>query len=61
MNLRYTIRIEVIKMADKNELIAIRLNTEQLVAVKQLAQRANVSVSTVIRSAIEHMTGVKAE
>ncbi len=48
-------------MADKNELIAIRLNTEQLVAVKQLAKRANVSVSTVIRSAIEHMTGAKAE
>lgn len=50
-------------MADENQnkenLIALRLNNEQMLAVKQWARQHNANVSEVIRSAIELMTGAK--
>jgi predicted DNA binding CopG/RHH family protein len=44
---------------NKDNLIALRLNNEQLLAVKQWAHQHNANVSQVIRSAIELMTGAK--
>lgn len=44
---------------NKDNLIALRLNQEQMAAVKQYALQHNASVSQVIRSAIEMMTGAK--
>ena len=52
-------------MADENQkdnkenLVALRLNNEQMLAVKQWAYQHNANVSEVIRSAIELMTGAK--
>lgn len=46
-------------MADLQEIISLRLNSEQLIAVKVWAQKHNVSISEVIRAAIEQMTGAK--
>lgn len=45
--------------SSKENLIALRLNNEQMQAVKQFALQHNASVSQVIRSAIEIMTGAK--
>ncbi len=50
------------KMKDKetkDNLIALRLNDEQTLAVKQWAKQHKSSVSEVIRCAIEMMTGAK--
>lgn len=44
---------------NKENLIALRLNNEQMLAVKQFAVQHNASVSQVIRTAIEMMTGAK--
>ena len=44
---------------NKENLVALRLNNEQMLAVKQWAHQHNANVSQVIRSAIELMTGVK--
>jgi len=44
---------------NKDNLIALRLNNEQMLAVRQWAHQHNANVSQVIRSAIEHMTGAK--
>jgi predicted DNA binding CopG/RHH family protein len=44
---------------NKDNLIALRLNNEQMLAVRQWAHQHNSNVSQVIRSAIEHMTGAK--
>jgi predicted DNA binding CopG/RHH family protein len=44
---------------NKENLIALRLNNEQLLAVKQWAHQHDSNISTVIRSAIELMTGAK--
>lgn len=44
---------------NKDNMIALRLNDEQLLEVRQWAHAHGVSVSAVIRSAIEHMTGAK--
>jgi hypothetical protein len=50
-------------MADEKEnkenMIALRLNNEQMLAVRQWAHQHNANVSQVIRSAIELMTGAK--
>lgn len=46
-------------MADKSNMIALRLNNEQAVAVKAWAVTHGVSISDVIRAAIEQMTGAK--
>lgn len=50
-------------MADENQnkenLIALRLNNEQMLAVRQWAVQHDSNVSDVIRSAIELMTGAK--
>lgn len=46
-------------MADKSNMIALRLNDEQSVAVKSWAVTHGVSISDVIRAAIEQMTGAK--
>lgn len=46
-------------MADLSQIITLRLNSEQLVAVHQWAKQHNVTVSEVIRAAIEQMTGAK--
>ena len=43
----------------KENLIALRLNNEQMLAVRQWAHQHNANVSHVIRSAIELMTGAK--
>jgi|APGre2960657404_1045060.scaffolds.fasta_scaffold81014_2 hypothetical protein len=43
----------------KENLIALRLNNEQMLAVRQWAHQHNANVSQVIRSAIELMTGAK--
>jgi predicted DNA binding CopG/RHH family protein len=53
-----------LEMADeqkenKENLIALRLNNEQMLAVRQWAHQHNANVSQVIRSAIELMTGAK--
>lgn len=47
------------KETNKENLIALRLNNEQAVAVKQWAKQHKASVSEVIRIAIEMMTGAK--
>lgn len=51
-------------MADENNnkenLIALRLNNEQMLAVRQWAHQHDSNVSEVIRAAIELMTGAKA-
>ena len=44
---------------NKENLIALRLNNEQMLAVRQWANQHNANVSQVIRSAIEYMTGAK--
>jgi len=44
---------------NKENLVALRLNNEQMLAVKQWAHQHNANVSQVIRSAIELMTGAK--
>lgn len=44
---------------NKDNLIALRLNNEQMLAVRQWAHQHDTNISTVIRSAIELMTGVK--
>jgi hypothetical protein len=43
----------------KDNLIALRLNNEQMQEVKRWAKQHKASVSQVIRSAIEMMTGAK--
>lgn len=48
-------------MAEKNHLIALRLNDEQMLAVKVFAKTHEVTFSDVIRAAIELMTGAKNE
>jgi hypothetical protein len=47
-------------MAELTEIIAIRLNQEQLQAIRIWAKQHNVNTSEVIRAAIEVMTGAKA-
>ena len=44
---------------NKDNLIALRLNSEQMLAVRQWAHQHETNISTVIRSAIELMTGAK--
>jgi len=44
---------------NKDNLIALRLNNDQMLAVRQWAYQHETNISTVIRSAIELMTGVK--
>jgi len=44
---------------NKENMIALRLNNEQMLAVKRWAHQHNANVSQVIRSAIELMTGAK--
>jgi predicted DNA binding CopG/RHH family protein len=44
---------------NKDNLIALRLNSEQMLAVRQWAHQHDTNISTVIRSAIELMTGAK--
>jgi hypothetical protein len=44
---------------NKENMIALRLNAEQMLEVKRWAKQHNASVSQVIRSAIEMMTGAK--
>jgi predicted DNA binding CopG/RHH family protein len=44
---------------NKDNLIALRLNNEQMLAVRQWAHQHDANVSQVIRSAIELMTGAK--
>jgi predicted DNA binding CopG/RHH family protein len=62
--MRYSrIQKKGLAMADEKEnkenMIALRLNNEQMLAVKQWAHQHNANVSQVIRSAIELMTGAK--
>lgn len=47
-------------MAEKVNMLAIRLNDEQLAAINQWARQHEVTSSAVIRAAIEQMTGAKA-
>jgi predicted DNA binding CopG/RHH family protein len=51
--------METVPKENKDNLIALRLNSEQLLAVKQWAHQHDSNISTVIRSAIELMTGAK--
>jgi predicted DNA binding CopG/RHH family protein len=44
---------------NKENMITLRLNAEQMLAVKQWAHQHNANTSQVIRSAIELMTGAK--
>jgi predicted DNA binding CopG/RHH family protein len=44
---------------NKDNLIALRLNNEQMLAVRQWAHQHDTNISTVIRSAVELMTGAK--
>ena len=44
---------------NKENLVALRLNNEQMLAVRQWANQHNTNISTVIRSAVELMTGAK--
>jgi predicted DNA binding CopG/RHH family protein len=44
---------------NKENMVALRLNDEQMLVVRQWAQQHGVNVSQVIRSAIELMTGAK--
>jgi hypothetical protein len=46
-------------MADKTNMIALRLNDEQMTAVHAWAKQHNGTVSEVIRLAIQMMTGAK--
>jgi hypothetical protein len=46
-------------MAEKTNMIALRLNDEQMQTVQQWAKQHNSSVSEVIRLAIQMMTGAK--
>lgn len=46
-------------MAEKTNMIALRLNDEQMQAVHQWAKQHNSTVSDVIRISIEMMTGAK--
>ena len=46
---------------NKENLIALRLNNEQMQAVRQWAVQHDSNVSEVIRSAIEYMTKAKAK
>jgi predicted DNA binding CopG/RHH family protein len=62
--MRYSrIQKKGLAMADEKEnkenMIALRLNNEQMLAVRQWAHQHNANVSQVIRSAIELMTGAK--
>jgi len=52
-------RRKMSEKVSKDNLVALRLNNEQMQAVKQFALQHNASVSQVIRSAIEIMTGAK--
>lgn len=45
--------------ANKGNMVALRLNNEQMIAVRQYAHQHNSNVSEVIRAAIELMTGAK--
>lgn len=45
---------------NKENMIALRLNNEQMLAVKQWAHQHDSNVSQVIRAAIELMTKAKA-
>jgi uncharacterized protein (DUF1778 family) len=47
-------------MGDKSNMITLRLNDDQAHAINSWATTHNVSVSQVIRAAIEKMTGAKA-
>ena len=44
---------------NKDNMLTLRLNEEQMLAVRQWAHQHNANVSQVIRSAIELMTGAK--
>ena len=44
---------------NKENMVALRLNDEQMLVVRQWAHQHNANVSQVIRSAIELMTGAK--
>jgi hypothetical protein len=46
-------------MAEKTNMIALRLNDEQMSAINQWSRQHEVSISQVIRAAIEQMTGAK--
>lgn len=46
-------------MAEKTNMIALRLNEEQMQAVRVFSKTHGVSISDVIRAAIEQMTGAK--
>jgi len=46
-------------MAELPNLIALRLNNEQMREIKRWAKQHNTTISDVIRSAIEVMTGAK--
>jgi len=46
---------------NKENMIALRLNNEQMQAVRSWALQHDSNVSQVIRSAIEHMTGAKSQ
>jgi hypothetical protein len=49
------------KQQNKDNLIALRLNDEQMKEVKRWARQHKSSVSEVIRIAIENMTGAKSQ
>jgi predicted DNA binding CopG/RHH family protein len=51
--------METTPKENKDNLIALRLNSEQMLAVRQWAHQHDANVSQVIRSAIELMTGAK--
>ena len=51
--------MEAAPKENKDNLIALRLNSEQMLAVRQWAHQHDANVSQVIRSAIELMTGIK--
>jgi predicted DNA binding CopG/RHH family protein len=51
--------METAPKENKDNLIALRLNNEQMLAVRQWAHQHDANVSQVIRSAIELMTGAK--
>jgi predicted DNA binding CopG/RHH family protein len=44
---------------NKDNMLTLRLNEEQMLAVRQWAHQHNTNISTVIRSAIELMTGAR--
>ena len=51
--------METTPKENTDNLIALRLNNEQMLAVRQWAHQHDANVSQVIRSAIELMTGAK--